>query len=42
VSAAGWQQHWVLWERAAHHVNERLVDLAHIQAGDRVLDIARG
>jgi SAM-dependent methyltransferase len=42
VSAAGWQQHWVLWERAAHHVNERLVDLAHIQASSRVLDIATG
>ena len=42
MSAAGWQQHWNIWERAAQHVNERLVALAHIQAGHRVLDIATG
>jgi enediyne biosynthesis protein CalE5 len=42
VSAAGWQQHWALWERAAQHVNVRLIELAHVAAGHRVLDIATG
>jgi SAM-dependent methyltransferase len=40
VSAAGWQQHWAIWERAAQHVNARLIELAHIDAGHRVLDSA--
>lgn len=42
VSAAGWQQHWAIWERATQHVNVRLIDLAHVDVGDRVLDIATG
>jgi ubiquinone/menaquinone biosynthesis C-methylase UbiE len=42
VSAAGWQQHWAIWERAAQHVNVRLIELAHVDAGQRVLDIATG
>jgi hypothetical protein len=42
VSAAGWQQHWALWERAAQHVNVRLIELAHVDAGHRVLDLATG
>jgi len=42
VSASGWKQHWSVWERAAQHVNERLVDLAHIDVGHRVLDVATG
>ena len=42
VSASGWKQHWSIWERAAQHVNERLVDLAHIDVGHRVLDVATG
>lgn len=42
VSASGWKQHWPLWERAAQHVNGRLLDLAHIDVGHRVLDLATG
>ena len=42
VSAAGWRQYWTLWEQAAQPVNERLVALADIQTGHRVLDIAPG
>jgi hypothetical protein len=42
VSAAGWQQHWAIWERAAQHVNVRLIELAHVDASHRVLDIATG
>lgn len=42
VSASGWKQHWSLWERAAQHVSVRLLDLAHIDVGHRVLDLATG
>src|SRR5262245_36235123 len=42
MSADGWKQHWNIWERAAQHVNERLVDLARVRPGHRVLDIATG
>ena len=42
MSADGWKQHWNIWERAAQHVNERLVDLAQIRPGHRVLDVATG
>ena len=42
VSAAGWKQHWAIWERAAQHVNARLVELARVDAGHQVLDIATG
>ena len=41
-SARGWKQHWTIWERGAQHVNERLVELAQIQPGHKVLDIASG
>ena len=41
-SARGWQQLWHSFEQAAQHVNERLVELAHLQPGQRVLDIATG
>ncbi|HXH11770.1 MAG TPA: hypothetical protein VNP04_18655 [Alphaproteobacteria bacterium] len=41
-SAAGWKQYWQIWERGAQCVNDRLVELAAIQPGYRVLDIASG
>ena len=41
-SAAGWKKWWPNFEGAAQGVNSRLVDLARIKAGDRVLDIATG
>ncbi len=41
-SAAGWKQHWDIWEKGAQHINERLVELAQIQPGHQVVDIASG
>lgn len=42
MSADGWKRHWNIWERAAQHINERLVDLAQIRPRHRVLDVATG
>ncbi|MGO9604687.1 MAG: class I SAM-dependent methyltransferase [Candidatus Binataceae bacterium] len=41
-AAPGWKQMFVTLDRAAQHVSDRLVALAGIKAGDRVLDIATG
>src|SRR5581483_849080 len=41
-SAAGWNKWWPSFERAAQPVNNRLVELAKIKPGHRVLDIATG
>jgi SAM-dependent methyltransferase len=41
-SAAGWKQHWDIWEKGAQHINARLVELAHLQPGHKVVDIATG
>jgi len=41
-AAPGWKQLFVGLDRAAQHVSDRLVELARIQLGDRVLDIATG
>src|ERR1700722_16786400 len=41
-SAEGWKQWWPTFERAAQVVNDRLVALANVRAGNRVLDIATG
>jgi SAM-dependent methyltransferase len=41
-SAEGWKRWWPTFERAAQTVNDRLVALAAVHAGDRVLDIATG
>jgi ubiquinone/menaquinone biosynthesis C-methylase UbiE len=40
--ARGWQKWWKTFEKDAQKVNERLVDLAEIKPGDRVIDIATG
>src|SRR6266540_6852116 len=40
--AAGWEKWWRTIEDGAHHVNDRLVDLAEVAPGKRVLDIATG
>src|SRR5208282_5612984 len=42
AAATGWEKWWPLFERAAQKVSNRLVELAGIEPGDRVLDIATG
>jgi len=42
AAAEGWDKWWPLFEQAAQHVSDRLVDLAHVREGSRVLDIATG
>ena len=41
-AAAGWEKWWPLFERCAQGVSNRLVELARIKSGGRVLDIATG
>jgi ubiquinone/menaquinone biosynthesis C-methylase UbiE len=41
-AAAGWQKWWKPIERGAEKVSSRLIELAEIEAGSRVLDIATG
>lgn len=40
--AAGWKKWWRTIENGAQHVSDRLVDLAEVAPGKRVLDIATG
>ena len=42
AAAAGWKKWWPIFEQCASHVSERLVDLAGVRSGSRVLDIATG
>src|SRR5918997_1812789 len=41
-AAAGWKQWSEFNDRADRHISERLVELAGVQAGSRVLDVAAG
>ena len=41
-SAGAWKENWPIWEQAAQMVNDRLVELAAIEPGHRVLDLATG
>jgi ubiquinone/menaquinone biosynthesis C-methylase UbiE len=41
-AAAGWQDWWPTIERGAQKVSDKIVELAEIKPGDRVLDIATG
>ena len=41
-TAAGWQAWWETFERGAQKVSDKIVELAEIKPGDRVLDIATG
>jgi enediyne biosynthesis protein CalE5 len=41
-AAAGWQTWWETIERGAQKVSDKLVELAEIKSGDKVLDIATG
>jgi SAM-dependent methyltransferase len=42
TAAAGWKKWWRVLERSAQPVSDRLVDLAQIGPGMRVLDVATG
>ena len=42
AAAAGWKKWWTVLERAAQPVSDRLVELARVGAGARVLDVATG
>jgi SAM-dependent methyltransferase len=42
AAAAGWKKWWPVFERSAQHVSDRLVELAGIKPGSRVLDVATG
>ena len=42
AAAEGWNKWWPTFERSAQHVSDRLVELAHVHEGSRVLDIATG
>ena len=41
-AAAGWTKWWQTFERAAQVVSDRLIDMAGVQPGWKVLDIATG
>jgi ubiquinone/menaquinone biosynthesis C-methylase UbiE len=41
-AAVGWQDWWETIERGAQKVSDKLVELAEIKPGDKVLDIATG
>ncbi|MGH8028124.1 MAG: class I SAM-dependent methyltransferase [Pseudoxanthomonas sp.] len=40
--AAGWKKWWLTIENGAQHVSERMLELAEVEPGQRVLDIATG
>src|SRR5215469_18417216 len=40
--AAGWSAWWPIFERSMQVLNDHLIALAHIEPGQRVLDIATG
>jgi len=42
AAAAGWKKWWPVFEKAAQHVSDRLVELAGVKSGSHVLDIATG
>jgi SAM-dependent methyltransferase len=42
IAAEGWRKHSDLIDNAASHISERLVELAGVQPGSRVIDIAAG
>jgi enediyne biosynthesis protein CalE5 len=40
--AAGWRRRWPVFERGAQALSNRMMDLAHVAPGQRVLDVATG
>ena len=41
-AASGWKNWWQVIEKGAQKINDRLIDLAKIKPGDKVLDLATG
>ena len=41
-AASGWKYWWQIIEEGAQKINDRLIDLAKIKPGDKVLDLATG
>ena len=41
-AAAGWKNWWQVIEKGAQKINDRLIDLAEIKQGNKVLDLATG
>jgi ubiquinone/menaquinone biosynthesis C-methylase UbiE len=41
-ASAGWKRWWPVFERAAQHVSNRLVEMAGVRPGSRVADLATG
>ena len=42
TAAAGWKKWWSFIEQGAKHVTDRLIELADVQPGHRVLDVPTG
>ncbi|HEV2238466.1 MAG TPA: methyltransferase domain-containing protein [Ktedonobacterales bacterium] len=41
-AAEGWRRRWAAFERGAQPLSDRMMALAHVAAGQRVLDVATG
>jgi enediyne biosynthesis protein CalE5 len=40
--AQGWRRRWVAFERGAQPLSDRMMELAHVASGHKVLDVATG
>src|SRR5207302_2179849 len=40
--AQGWRKRWVAFERGAQPLSDRMMKLAHVAPGQKVLDVATG
>lgn len=40
--AQGWRRRWVTFERGAQPLSDRMMELAHVASGHKVLDVATG
>src|SRR5262249_17308524 len=41
-AAQGWRKRWAIFEKGAQPLSDRMMELAHIAPGQRVLDVATG
>lgn len=41
-AAAGWRAWWPTWEEGLRPISERLLSLAHVSPGCRVIDVGTG